>query len=176
MAEAHVLAAEKDAQAFIQVQGRATFKVAPPLLKYGPKLLEQGVRKIVFDLTECDGMDSTFMGVIAMIGIGARKADCQVIVANADDHNRRLLDDLGISKVLTFARSGVPSTGAGDLRDVESDNPSDEELSGEMVLEAHEVLMDLDAENIPKFRDVVELLRREIDERNRENETGELES
>lgn len=176
MAEAHVLAAENDAQAFIQVQGRATFKVAPLLRQYGLELLDRGVCRIVLDLAECDGMDSTFMGVIAMVGLGARKANTQVVLVNTGSHNRKLLDDLGVSRVLMFARSDAPAGGAEDLREVQTDDSADGELSGEVVLEAHEVLMDLDAENVPKFRDVVELLHREIDERKQENETGDINS
>ncbi len=170
MAEAKLLAARTDDQAVIRVQGRATFKVAQPLRDYGMKLLDGGIRRLVLDLAECDGMDSTFMGVIAMLGLAARQR-VQFVVANAGDHNRKLLDGIGVSKLVTFARQGATDARTGRLEVVPTETRGNG-ISGETVLEAHEVLMDLDATNIPKFRDVVELLRREVEQ----NQTGDSQS
>ncbi|NOY82808.1 MAG: STAS domain-containing protein [Kiritimatiellaeota bacterium] len=170
MAEAKLLAARTDDQAVIRIQGRATFKVAQPLRDYGMKVLDCGIRRLVLDLAECEAMDSTFMGVIAMIGLAARKR-VQVVVANAGEHNRKLLDGIGVSKLVAFARQSTADARSVSLEAVPSET-SEKGISGETLLEAHEVLMDLDETNIPKFRDVVELLRREMEQ----NETGDSRS
>jgi len=161
MAEAQILVAKQEGCVQIRVLGRATFKISQDLRDFGAGVLQENVSSIIVDLSECQGMDSTFLGVLAMIGLQGRDTAGLVIV-NADEAHRGLLESIGLSRIWTFAEKPVrnvtwrslceAAVGAVDMKSV-----------GETVLAAHRTLMDLAPENVPKFRDVVALLASEME-------------
>lgn len=160
MSEAQILVARQAGVVQIRVCGRATFKISRDLREFGTKVLEDGSDAIIVDLSDCQGMDSTFIGVLAMIGLEGR-GGTELVVVNASDAHRKLLDSIGVSKIIRFARERVPEVtwqnlceGAASAVDIESVGP--------VVLAAHEALVNLDPRNVPKFKDVVELLTTEM--------------
>src|ERR1051325_10189953 len=54
---------------FVRVVGRGTFQNGQPLRRYSVERIEQGCGEFFVDLAKCDGMDSTFLGVLAGIGL-----------------------------------------------------------------------------------------------------------
>ena len=59
--------------------------------------LEDGIKHIVIDLSECSGMDSTFMGTMAGIAMKlAKLPDGKLEIANPGEKNRSSLEDLGL--------------------------------------------------------------------------------
>lgn len=159
--EAQVLAAKCGGVAVFRAVGRVTFKVAPEFRDYAVKAFAEGVRSVILDLSGCVTMDSTFMGVLAMIGIEGRKRQAQLLVVNADESNRNLLDSIGVSRVWTFGETAVPTVNLATLCEA-AEGAAPTGAVGELVLEAHRTLMDLDEANIPKFKNVVELLSKEL--------------
>jgi hypothetical protein len=107
-------------------------------------------------------MDSTFMGVLAMIGIAA-KDKAAVIIVNASENHRRLLDGIGISRLFRFAQDKVENVTWENLCKAASGAVGMGDMA-ETVIAAHQTLMDLDSENVPKFKDIVELLSLEVEQ------------
>ena len=105
-------------------------------------------------------MDSTFMGVLAMIGLKARKVGGVVEIINADTNNRHLLIGLGLEKLFAFIERQENLENA-DWQESESDK--DRLTTAETVVEAHQTLMDVDQHNIPKFEKVVEFAQEDLD-------------
>ena len=58
---------------FITVNGRATFEHASQLRNLAKSLENTAFSKISLNLANCGGMDSTFMGILAMLGLRAKK-------------------------------------------------------------------------------------------------------
>ena len=56
-------------------------------------------RCVRMDMTECLAMDSTFMGVLSMIGLKAKRCDAKVELVNASEFLTKLLRDLGVVKL-----------------------------------------------------------------------------
>ena len=54
-------------------------------------------------------MDSTFMGILAMLGLRAKKINAPMYVYNADEANLALLQGLGLRKLFEF-RNGDADT------------------------------------------------------------------
>lgn len=160
MTEPKILAATYGKIAAVRLIGRASFKVSRALRDFGMQVITDGVESIIFDLKECTGMDSTILGVFAMIGLESRNK-IEVVVVNCSESVFKALDGVGVSRLCKFAEKPADemkwsslceaAAGAMDMADV-----------AETVLEAHKVLMELDEENVPKFKDVVELLEKEI--------------
>ncbi len=142
----------------IRVIGRATFECSAPVRNLAKNLDRDGFECISIDLKGCTGMDSTFMGVLAMLGLRAMKQKATMEVLNANDDSRDLLDGLGLSKLFTFRDEAEATT-----PDYQSVCGQLQEEKSNTVLEAHEVLMEVDEANIPKFEKVVELVRKDIE-------------
>ncbi len=53
----------------VRVVGRGTFQNGQPLRRYAQDMLTQGCDQFFVDLNQCQGMDSTFLGVLAGIGL-----------------------------------------------------------------------------------------------------------
>lgn len=156
MPEAQILVAEHEGVIGIRAVGRATFKVGRDLRSFGVKAVARGAKAVILDLADCRGMDSTFIGVLAMIGLEA-KGQADLVIVNASDALQKLLHGIGLSRIWRFAEETVPAGSWSGLCRAASEGSM-----GETVLAAHQALMELDPENVPKFRDVVDLLRAEV--------------
>jgi ABC-type transporter Mla MlaB component len=123
------------------------------------KNLEGNFEKISIDLKSCVGMDSTFMGILAMIGLKAKNANAIVEIVNADENNRHLLKGLGLEKLFNFVQHDVNGRHAWKKEETQK---KDQLTTAETVAEAHKVLMDVDDENVPKFEKVVEFAEDDV--------------
>ena len=117
MKNAEVLIASNDGVYSIKVNGRATFECAPPLRSLAKDLENVMFKRVDVDLSACTGMDSTFMGILAMLGLRSKKIDAVMTIFNAGELNKSLLFGLGLKKLFNFSEGEVPfgaQTGAAD--------------------------------------------------------------
>ena len=158
MEKGEVFISEKDGITFIRATGNASFVCAPPLRELAKKLAAEPFGGLMLDLEECTWMDSTFMGMLAMLGLSARKKSVPAEIFNASEQNEKLLCGLGLNKVFEFK--------VGEFDDVAGDAASNTvtpEGNARNVLDAHQTLMDIDISNVPKFEKVVEFVKKDID-------------
>ncbi len=160
MPEAQILVARQGEILQVRVVGRASFKVSRDLREYGISTLNAGITCMIIDFSCCQGMDSTFMGILAMLGLAA-KNKAEVYIVNAGKMHRRLLDGIGISRLFTFAETEVAEVNWQTLCQAAENMTEMKQVAG-TILDAHRTLMCIDPENIPKFKDVVELLSAEM--------------
>jgi hypothetical protein len=130
------------------------------------------VRRFIFDFKHCVGMDSTFMGVMAGLSVQLSK-ECggSIYAVNLSPRTRGLLATLGLDQLVkTYMEGNVPGEIAhllGDDSELAELKPS-ENTSGrettETILEAHETLVEVFPENLPKFEDVLMYLKEELNE------------
>ena len=144
----------------IRVKGNASFVCAPPLRELAKKLPGEPFNGLRIDLEECTWMDSTFMGMLAMLGLSAKKKGVPAEIYNASEQNEKLLCGLGLKKVFEFRIGALPGV-ASDAP--AASNASTPESSARNVLDAHQTLMDIDISNVPKFEKVVEYVKKDID-------------
>ncbi len=164
----NLLVAVQAAFALVKVSGRATFKLAPSLKRFCMTAIEHGCREIVFDMEDCQGMDSTFMGVLAGIAIHpGGNGDTHVIVMNLSPRTHDMLATLGLERVLECHEQNDPQpelkqrlVDALHLEGLEEDD--DQTLSLTTMLQAHQHLVDIDPENMARFRDVLTYLDQEV--------------
>ncbi|MGQ9426682.1 STAS domain-containing protein [Gilvimarinus sp. F26214L] len=111
---------------------------------------------IVFDLTEASAIDSTTLGLMAKIAILSRdRCDMTPVVFSTNPTVDRLLETMGFEDIFEIIHErhdcGKPCRhlNATDL---------DESTAKERVLEAHQILMNLNESNRETFRDVVSTL------------------
>ena len=160
MTKAKLLVAQHEGVAQIRVVGLADYQVSGELRNYGEEMLEQGVRTFVVDLAKCQQMDSTFIGVLALLGKEA-KHRATLILVNASQPHREALQQLGVKELFTFSRRKSKETtwesiceAAADVGDIGS--------VADTVLIAHKTLMEASPDNIPLFEDLVKILDAEV--------------
>jgi len=160
MKKTDLLIAHNNGEYTIIVEGRANFDYGLPLRDFA-KNLDANFTAIAIDLRACLGMDSTFMGIMAMIGLKAQKHNVKVEILNADENNKYLLEGLGLDKLFTFADKDTCNICDGKIAaDADSCSVIDK---AETIVRAHEILMDVDEENVPKFEKVVEFAKDDLD-------------
>ena len=159
METGEVFLSDKDGVTFIRVKGNASFACAPPLRELAKKLASEPFTGLKIDLEECTWMDSTFMGMLAMLGLNAKKKGVPAEIWNASEQNEKLLCGLGLQKVFAFLNG---TFGCADDAAAAS-NACTAESNARNVLDAHQTLMDIDEGNVQKFEKVVEFVKKDID-------------
>ena len=150
----------------IKAAGRATFECAGPLRDLAKKLEKEEFSRIDVDLAECQGMDSTFMGILAMLGLRSRKIGAEMNIVNANELNKSLLYGLGLKKIFNYTEGTVVMPENENISAGDSSGKMDLE-SARTVLDAHKTLMDVDDSNKKKFEAVVDMVQKDIDRLNK---------
>jgi anti-anti-sigma factor len=147
--------------AYVKVHGRATFKIGPSFKQFGSAAVERGCRRFIVEMSDCVGMDSTFMGILAGLATGLKKSEGEVVLRNLSEKNLFLVKMLGLAHLVTIdavahAESDMPSKGQvlyvnGDKRQMT-----------ETMIAAHENLIEAAPDNIVKFKDVLAYLKEDL--------------
>jgi anti-sigma B factor antagonist len=172
----NLLVALVDHAAVVKVNGRANFTTSVAFKRLVTELQERGFGNFVLDLSECITMDSTFLGVLAGTALklselnnsgqngapGNAPAPWHLRLLNPNQRVSDLLDNLGISELFWTLRCEPPGAAVAEYHSSsEQIQPTREELS-KTCLEAHQLLMDLNPRNIPKFKDVTQFLAEDL--------------
>jgi len=148
-----------DNDAYVRVHGRATFKVGPALKQFGTLAIDQGCSRIIVEMQECVGMDSTFMGILAGLSTVIKKSNGAIVMRGLSEKNHFLLKMLGLVHLVTIeeqAPGEVPVTGR--ALPVSDDK---RQMTQAMIM-AHEALIDAAPDNIVKFKDVLAYLKEDL--------------
>jgi len=144
---------------FLKARGHITARHCPALRdRTGDLENGEGVPRDFFvDLSECDYMDSTFIGVLAGINKRLRKGGKRLILVAPREECVKLLRGLGVYSLFSVtdaASAPVP----GPLERLSAG----EDTSAELLLRAHEELMELSPENRKRFEVLQGILRAKI--------------
>lgn len=168
-----------DNRVYIRVVGRGTFQNSQPLRLFALQKIDEGGREFVMDLGQCQGMDSTFLGVLAGIGLRLRQNGEQatVHIVNISPRNLELLETLGLDRLFTVNACALPALAEADygkLPDTDLTqltHPLDKEDTADLMIEAHNDLVRADERNEPKFRELTRFLREAVERRRRNQGT-----
>jgi len=113
---------------------------------------------IVIDLTEAHSIDSTTLGLMAKLSILSRQQIglLPTVVTTHPDISR-LLESMGFEQVFNIVNQPLPCPDC--LADLPEQDQSEEVVKAK-VLEAHQILMELNESNREAFRDLVSALER----------------
>lgn len=165
----NLTAAYIDQSAVIRVEGRGSFKTSPPMKQFIHQVIEtQSAQRILIDMTDCTGMDSTFMGVVAGLSCLIKsKPDLSFKLINLSEKNKKLLVTLGVDRVLEYSMSTTSEEQ--DLISNQTSasqslkpNIADKLETAKTTLEAHKTLVDIHPDNYAKFKSVLEFLQNDV--------------
>lgn len=141
----------------VKVAGRANFEYGMPLRTF-VRGLEENYGQIRIDLKDCVAMDSTFMGILAMLGLKSQRAGRLVEIVNASEYCRGLLKGLGLLQLFKFVEGDTASAG----ENIPTEECKNMVETAETVVEAHKTLVDADASNQEKFKTVIDYAEKDL--------------
>jgi anti-sigma B factor antagonist len=147
--------------AFVRVHGRGTFKIAPGLKQFGMAAMEKGCNRLLVEMGDCLGMDSTFMGVMAGLAVCLKKKDGELVLFHVSEKNVLLVKVLGLGHLVRVEQGEVSDpimpTGTRVLEVGE-----DKDAITKTMITAHEMLVKVSPDNIVKFKDVLAFLKEDL--------------
>ncbi len=158
-----IMIASSGDKCLIKVEGRTTWECSPPLQELANNISSGAYAGIIFDLSECEWLDSTIMGVMASIGKKALENRMPLVeMCNISDKLLMLLKELGVDQLFMFTKGEcvVPHPTW-----VATDTSSYSRKSlAKTILAAHEALIAADDKNLPRFKNVVDMLKKDMPE------------
>lgn len=147
----------------IKVSGKANFTCSIDLKKVVTELSQRGRRHFVLDLSDCILMDSTFLGTLAGIGLKFGKNghpnQAGVDLLNPNARISDLLENLGVAHLFTITQSTNASPD--QFKPVQTEGATRTEVT-RACLEAHNILMGVNPDNVQKFKDVAQFLSEDL--------------
>lgn len=156
----------------VKVAGRANFSGSVDFKSLVTGLWDKGYHHFVLDLSECLLMDSTFLGVLAGLGLklnnpngdpvsGNGNCSHAIELLNPSPRISDLLENLGITHLFDISRGGRLTTDCLVALD-HAPTETDRKEVQRTCLEAHQTLMDVNPANVPKFKDVARFLAEDL--------------
>ncbi len=143
----------------VKVVGGGTIANSLSLRQFLATAFDSGVRSTIFDLSECDYVDSTFMGVLVWAArLAARYPGGAGRIVGAHAQVRDTLQAMRLELVLDI--SEAPAEGHPRLRSL----PTVEGVPQPgLIYEAHQELARITPENRRRFARLLEILEAELD-------------
>lgn len=148
--------------ACVKIAGRANFTFSPDFKTLLAELIQKGYGHFIIDLSECVLMDSTFLGVLAGFGIKLNQAAAsngRIELSNPNARVTELLENLGVLQLFRIINGSLQLSGEECVP--APVNPSHEEIT-RTSLEAHQALMAVNPDNVPRFKDVTQFLAEDL--------------
>ena len=146
----------------VRIIGLGSMSNAGILWDFAMKAMEAGSCRLAFDLAECRGLDSTFLGTIVGLSQEADDRvgeDGWVCVFNVSDGNRELFNIIGVDRYVRF-RACRP------MEPIETEpllgGDASPEKRYEIVRRAHENLVGIQKRNEARFGAFLESLAAEM--------------
>lgn len=160
-----ILVSVVDPVACIKVTGRANFTVSVDFKTLLYELYGRGFRLFLLDLSDCVIMDSTFLGILSGFssrlgeeGKNAKTPSVQML--NANDRVKGLIDNLGVDQLFKFRSGANPFSP--NFEEVKTSTEHTKADMSRTCLQAHETLMLINPNNVPKFKDVARFLAEDL--------------
>jgi anti-anti-sigma factor len=141
---------EQDQRVFIRACGRIGAATCLPLRERVQSRLQSGrsVEQILVDLSSCEYMDSTFLGLLVAFSKLA-----PLLVLSPSESSLKALEALGLDRLLSIRYDPFPWSGPLALL-------PGAQATAEVILESHEQLMGLSKENRERFSALQDLLKK----------------
>ena len=152
--------------ACVKIQGRANFTASLDFNSLVTQLRERGVSYFIIELSECALMDSTFLGVLAGLGLKMNPDNTElesrhVELLNANPRIAELLENVGVLHLFKSTAGPLASPEKLEACALEHCQSSRAELT-RTCLKAHETLMAVNPENVSRFKDVTKFLAEDL--------------
>ena len=171
---ANMLVAVLNGVVCVKISGRANFTSSLGFKALIRELKQRGHDHFIIDLSECLIMDSTFLGVLAGLGMNLAgepggQCACPMELLNPNARVADLLDNLGALPLFKISQCAPAPAAIFEPVAAVDALPTRVEISRN-CLEAHETLMALNPANDARFKDVTRFLAEDLKKAERAGE------
>jgi len=157
-----ILISDKSDNYLLKLVGDVRLTLSGSLNRYMETLFgNRQVKRVVIDMLDTEGVDSTTLGLIAKLGLHCREyyqMNVQLFCRNQSI--LRTLECMGFDEIIDIFQHS-PDMG-GELRKLE-EVPSGVDEVRQQVLEAHKLLLQLNPDGSEEFTDLIRALESDID-------------
>lgn len=147
----------QDSTATVCIRGRATCMLGPGLRAFILRSEGEGVRHFEISLDACEYMDSTILGILAMLAMGSRDDRWSVELLNTPPRVLDQLTEMGLRTCFSLV-TRLPLPAETTMTALPPAPATD--LAG-TIREAHVTLGRLEPANVARFAGVLEALDRD---------------
>ncbi len=153
---------------WVRVLGRGSFLNSGNLKEFAQQMVNRGYREFIIDLEKCVMMDSTFMGTMAGVALRLKELGRgHLHIIHCGTRNGELLSGLGLDQIFDIHADGSAAPQC-ELLGHDADAAERKEQA-ETMLAAHEALCRADPENLLRFKDVLDYLKQDLQEKTATN-------
>jgi len=154
------LVGEYEDKIFVQFIGNATMKNSKTIEELFDNIFAGEKKEIIIDFKDCNYMDSTMLGFLAKTAIKLKKVwNKQMFEFNAINMVKASLKSTGVYNLMEHLDE---FNGVVQLTELQVKDFSDKGEKARHILDAHKTLMSLSEENEKVFKNVVDLLEKDI--------------
>ena len=155
-----ILVAEEDGVFLLKFEGDVRLTLCATIDSYLDSMFNNPAFKtVIVDLCDAQGIDSTALGVLAKLSIQVQQRFKQVPDLICNQPNiQRLLDSMGFEDVFSMRVDRAAGPRLLAPQSLTGGKKLSEPEMHQRVLEAHQVLMQLNSANHERFRDLVATL------------------
>jgi anti-sigma B factor antagonist len=148
---------------WVRVAGRGSFLNSGGVKEFAREMVNRGYREFVFDLQDCEMMDSTFMGTMAGMALRLKElGQGRLHVVHCGQRSRDLLSGLGLDQIFDIHANGATAPQCDLLANGAKTEKSEKREQAGTMLAAHEALCEAAPENLTRFKDVLEYLKQDL--------------
>ncbi|MGB0743817.1 MAG: STAS domain-containing protein [Opitutales bacterium] len=146
----------------VRINGKANYLNCNSFRDFIDQMLAEGRQRFAVDFERCQGMDSTFLGILAGTALELKKQTPpgELTLYKLSERNYELITNLGLHNLLTIAKNTPDETHKRDFQRLSNQEVSD----AKNVLKAHEDLAEADEQNVKKFQDVISFLKNQVEQ------------
>lgn len=150
----------------LKINGRASYLNCAPLNDFFKNLIKKQKLHFIVDFGNCNGVDSTFLGLIAGIALELKKTGLEgsITLYNLESRNLEVVKNLGLHRILNINPKANKPKQSSTKKNQESLPIPEEEghSNAQEMLDAHQNLIDIDSDNLNKFQDVISYLKKQV--------------
>jgi anti-anti-sigma factor len=146
----------------VRINGKANYLNCNAFREFIEQMLSEERHHILVNFENCQGMDSTFLGILAGTALELRKKDPpgKLTLCQLSERNQELITNLGLQNLLAISNDPADAEFCADFDSLDNEEVSD----AKNVLQAHENLTEADEENVAKFQDVISFLKNQVEQ------------
>ncbi len=159
--EDRFLYSELEDTIFIMIEGNATMKNSKTLSDLLKQIFDGEKKNLVFEMSKCNYLDSTFLGLIAKCALEIKKKwNSTLYIMNASNMVMNGLKQTGIDKFIERLEDENLDIEATEIAKSDFSERKDKTL---YILEMHKTLIDLNDKNKETFKNVVDMIEKDLE-------------
>ena len=148
----------------IRINDRANYLNCAPVKDFFERMIDKGKTKFLLDFSNCTGVDSTFLGIIAGVAldVSRHKPPGSLILCRPGNRLLEVVRNLGLHRIMQVDYGDFPMNFDDSAEKLEDSDQSKSERT-QMIISAHEKLLELDKDGSARFQDVVSYLKHHLE-------------